>query len=38
MIYRYLKSANYPLSRSFRDGVSPFGLRQAFAQLSRAGF
>ena len=35
MIYRYLKSANYPLSRSFRDGVCPFGLRQAFAQLSR---
>ena len=36
MIYHYFKSLNHPLSRSFRDGVC--GLRQAFAQLSRAGF
>ena len=32
MIYRYLKSVNHPLSWSFRDGVCPFGLRQAFAR------
>jgi hypothetical protein len=37
-IYRYLKSVNHPLSRSFRDGVCPFGFRQAFAQPSQAGF
>ena len=37
-IYRYLKSVNHPLSRSFRDGVCPFGFRQAFAQPSQVGF
>ena len=32
------KSVNHPLSRSFHDGVCPFGFRQAFAQPSQAGF
>ena len=38
IMHRYLKSVNQPLSRSFRGGLWPFGLCQAFAQLSRAGF
>ena len=38
LVYDYRKSVNHALSRSFRDGVCPFRLRQAFARLSGAGF